>query len=711
MDGTAGRRQRPCARVSGHIAPIVHAGLHSAGHPPPLRRYLPAGPVHKTLAMDDRALGRLGTGLGAITLVLAGITPGSVPDTFGHLAHGREIAQLGDVPRLDSWSMLSPPRIFLNYEWLSDLLMFWLDARFGYTSLIALKCAAVLCTALLLGRAARLLSGPRAELYAGLLLVAAMPLVQLRLTERPHVLGFGLAALTLCLAIERNGAQPRPYRNLSVSMLVHVAWVNVHGSHLLGLGIGLCFLLVSPGRRRLHGAALLLSVVACAVTPYGPAIVHDALHHVFDPRFRELVSEWQPWSDAHHPFYRLDLLLHAALLAFVLPQLWRSGPSARALVLVSLAMLGLGLRSVRFAADFQLFSAPAIAMGLAARWPVTARKPAWVAASLLGCALSFAGLHALRPERAFALGFVHHVFPIACADWLRDHLRETRLFSSMEDAWFSMYEAPQIRVLVDGRAPFYGADHLALATAALHVPAVFERLAHEQGLNAVILRHVWPEQRPLMEALRRHPAWTVAMLESEHILFVRRDARKLAEAMPDLSILEPYYRSEWIMAAEPARAEQISSALDTLRSQPNAAPYVAFVDGVLQLDALQLGGPEDGFKAPTTKAERAQIAQTLGALTEHRAALHGLRQVHLLTALLATLLERCAEADAALAQLHGEARERNLVMTLAELALRRGEAAGVKGLVESHAARLAVDPWLRQLQAELSAAPRCNDAP
>jgi hypothetical protein len=661
--------------------------------------------------MDDKALGRLGTFLGATTLVLSGITPGSVPDTFGHLAHGREIARLGDVPRLDAWSLFAPPRIFLNYEWLSDLLMFWLDAQFGYAGLVALKSVAVLATVYLLGRIARLLSGAGAELYTGLLLVAAMPLVQLRLTERPHVLGFCLAAFALCLAVERNAAAVHMRRNLALSGLVHVVWVNTHGSHLLGLGIGLCFLLASPGRRRLHGAALGLAVLASAITPYGPAIVHDALHHVFDPRFRALVSEWQPWSDAHHPFYRLDLLLHAALLALVLPRLWRSGPSARALVLVSLATLVLGLRSVRFAADFQLFSAPAIAAGLSARWPVTARRPAWAAALLLVCTLAFATLGALRPQRTFGLGYVRHLFPIACADWLRVHMRETRLFSSMEDAWFSMYEAPQIRVFVDGRAPFYGAEHVALATAALHVPAVFERVAQEQHINAVILRHVWPEQRPLMQALMQHPLWKVAMLESEHILFVRRAARKLADAMPDLSVLQPYYRTDWIMAADASRAAQISHALDTLRPQPNAAPYVAFVEGVLRLKSLQLGGPEDGFKAPASAPERALLGQTLDALLQHRAALHGLRHVHLLTALLAGLLGRCEEADAALAQLHGETRERTLVMTLAELALRRGDLSSVQRLVGTHVARLAEDPWLRQLRAELSDAPRCLTPP
>jgi hypothetical protein len=106
----------------------------------------------------------------------------------GHIAQGRQIAQLGHVPSVDTLSFWrSAPQPWNNYEWASDLLAFWLYAGFGPNALIALKCAALALAAGLLGWLAFRLGGPRAAMACAVLLVAAIPAARFRFSERPQV--------------------------------------------------------------------------------------------------------------------------------------------------------------------------------------------------------------------------------------------------------------------------------------------------------------------------------------------------------------------------------------------------------------------------------------------------------------------------------------------------------------------------------------------
>src|SRR5688572_19146072 len=180
-------------------------------------------------------------------LVLAGLYPGDNPDTFGHLAQGRQIAELGRVPVLDTWSLLTPARPWHNYEWLSDLVFYGLYHVFGYDGLIGAKCVLLGATSWLLLRLAARWGGARAEICAALVQIAGIPAVRFRLSDRPHVFGLCLAAAyLLCLAglAELDARAPATRRRLALLFGLHVLWVNLHGSHLLGLGETVLFLLL-----------------------------------------------------------------------------------------------------------------------------------------------------------------------------------------------------------------------------------------------------------------------------------------------------------------------------------------------------------------------------------------------------------------------------------------------------------------------------------
>ncbi|MGB5681478.1 MAG: hypothetical protein WBM47_06475, partial [Polyangiales bacterium] len=121
-------------------------------------------------------------------------------DAYGHLAQGRNIAELGAVPKLDPFSFWKPaPQPWSNYEWGYDLLTWLVYDAFGPNALILIKCLmlAVLGYVLVvLGRRLSMNSELASPLTATVLILFA-PLARIRFTVRPQMVGLLFLALLL----------------------------------------------------------------------------------------------------------------------------------------------------------------------------------------------------------------------------------------------------------------------------------------------------------------------------------------------------------------------------------------------------------------------------------------------------------------------------------------------------------------------------------
>ena len=174
-------------------------------------------------------------------LVLSGVFPVNNPDTFGHLAQGRQIVELGRVPARDTFSFWQPqPVLWHNYEWLSDWLSYRLYQLGGPDALLVAKCVLLALAGALIVRLAQVLGGARAAAWCALLIVLAIPAARFRFTERPHLVTLPFAATYLIgfsYLVRAWGAGTRrgDLAWIATIGLVHLAWVNLHGSHLLGL--------------------------------------------------------------------------------------------------------------------------------------------------------------------------------------------------------------------------------------------------------------------------------------------------------------------------------------------------------------------------------------------------------------------------------------------------------------------------------------------
>lgn len=650
-------------------------------------------------------------------IVLAGMYSGDNPDTFGHLAQGRQIAELGHVPALDTWSLLTPARPWHNYEWLSDLVFYALVRLFGYDGLIGAKCALLGLTVWLLLRLAQRWGGARAEIFGALVVIASIPAVRFRLTDRPHVFGLCLAAAYLLLLTklveEGDRATAVRRRLLALLFALHVLWVNLHGSHLLGLGETVLFLaLARPplSRGLLH--ALGLQLLASCVSPYGPAIVLDAFDHVLDRRYSQLISEWNAWGEDNPPWLQLGPALHAALLTLCAPRLFRGGPCLRAALGIA-AVLALGcFRSIRFVADFVLLSSPLLAVGLSqltARLSDAQFSRAAAAAGLIGAALVPWGAAQLPPYRGLGHGSLDTRLPRGPGAVLRSAKTTPRVFAPMQVAWPLMWEVPSARFFIDGRVPFYGPEHVLLSMRAFGDMALFASLAQRDRINAVVLHHAWEEDAKLLHELERQSAWSLVEIDDRLVLFVRDELARASHIEP-FRVLKPSLGSDWVLELSAAEDSSLERELERVARTSGAQGYVPWVRGLRLLAPLRRGRVQDGFRWPLDAADTARYR---AAALQLRLATQGLPGVPAMLSMLALVeatLCRLDAADEALASAIEEVEpNRQSMLAAQEIALRRGRVQQVNQLVQSALARPEAreDRWLAELSRGVQHPPSC----
>jgi hypothetical protein len=666
--------------------------------------------------MGERRLARIATAIACAALALAGLYAGSNPDTFGHLAQGRQILELGRVPSHDTWSLLSgAPRAWHNYEWLSDLLAYLLLRSFGYDGLIFAKCLLLGLTGWLLMGLARRWGGDRATSIAALLLIAAIPALRFRLSDRPHLLGLALAASYLALLARvvdgELSAQGRR-RVVAALFVLHVSWVNLHGSHLLGVAITVAFALFAPASaRRTCGALLGLEALASCISPYGPLIVSDAIAHVLDPRYRALVSEWSGWQEQLPPWLQLGPTLHALLLTLVAPRLARLGPGPRAALAIG-AVLAVGsFRSIRFVADFLLLTLPLLGAGYASL--LGALSPhrfaaGWLVGLLFLSAAVPLGAAELPPHRGIGHGIAPGSLPEGPGRLLRRAALAPRVFANIQHSWALMWEAPNARFFIDGRVPFYGPDHVARARLALQSPALLDAILREDEINAVVLMHGMHAERLLAQALEARSGWSLNLVDDAYALYTRDDLTR-ASGYPRLELLRPTLQPDWVLSLPADAGPLLSRELSALAAFPSARSYRPWVRALWTLAPLRRGRVQDGFRWPIDEQDRARYREARALLAEAAIGLADVQAVSTLRAIVEATLCNLDAASAALARASEDGVAREVMFAAQEIALRRGQVDQVAAIVRAARARPEgrSDPWLMQLERGLREPPPC----
>lgn len=382
------------------------------------------------------------------------------PDTFWHLAVGREMWQTGHLVRTETFSFTAPGMPWVDEEWLFHALAYPLW-RFGGDTLLQLFTAA--CGALAAGlayRSVRLLGGNAATFSLWFLPLAAVYSERFRF--RPEILSMVFMALLLEILLRWKSAPEGWRRRLPWLLPLFWLWIQFHGAWAYGMALLCVFLsgtILQAWREqrrswRLWGQALVTPALCGAVlfiNPLGWRLPIFPVRHalsLLDHRQEYVpIAEWvrTPFSGVYALFSVLAVLAVLCVLMFRRRFRWPE-------FMIVASQAALGLYWVRYAAYAILALAPSAASRLA-----EVARPAWAKRAVLACALTAGVLAVALPiARPASYPTLAQRYPASEAAFLKDHDLSGNLFHEFRVGGFLEWTLPPTcKVFIDGRyGPF-----------------------------------------------------------------------------------------------------------------------------------------------------------------------------------------------------------------------------------------------------------------
>jgi hypothetical protein len=239
----------------------------------------------------------------AVALFLSAKTVAD-PDLWGHVRFGQDMLAQHGIPRVDPYSYLTAGQPWINHEWFVEVLFAAAFNAMGPVGLLALKTSLLLAIIVLVYW--HLCRHGANVVQAGAIVVAVTYTMSVGdHTIRPHLFTY-LFFLLLMLVIY--AAETRHPRAVWLAPPLIVLWANCHGGFLAGLAVLGIWAAARIATAAVHAltttlrslasgywplaTAVLASVAAALLTPYGPRLLTFLLETATVPRPE--IQEWQP---------------------------------------------------------------------------------------------------------------------------------------------------------------------------------------------------------------------------------------------------------------------------------------------------------------------------------------------------------------------------------------------------------------------------------
>ena len=439
----------------------------------------------------------LALGIGVITSVTLGRSLSN--DEFWQLAAGQWMLAHHAVVGLDPFSYTESHRRWITDEWGSEVALAALFRAFG--------AAAYNLYAIVLGSLSLLASmayartlGARGGRIAAIVMLLAIGVAAVVAGDRG--LDFSLVFLPLeLLVLARARTNPRWLWALPP---LTIAWVNTHGSVLIGLlvlGVELGWSLVpalwavrvgGTGRSQ-HTGALALTLLGCVlatgVTPYGYGLVTYDVGVTTNGQIAQYILEW------NSPDFHSSLVLAAYAVPLAVLVLCIRNRRVPVLEGTLGALLFIeALRTQRLVIYLMV-----VAVGLAASLPA---RPAWstTARRWAGAGLVVMGI-AILAAPSVPTGSVSSSLPIGAFDYLSSH--PGRIFT--EYTWGDYSVARHRATFVDGRTDLFEGPVLTEFFDIMNLSIDPDPVFRSYGVDYV----VWAPATALSEFLTHDPRWHV----------------------------------------------------------------------------------------------------------------------------------------------------------------------------------------------------------
>lgn len=448
-------------------------------------------------------------------------------DPYWHVAVGKWIATHHAVPTMDVWSFTRPGLTWTAHEWLSELLMFMLQAAGGWQAVqIVIAAAFGLSVAIMLDFLLRRMSTASAVT----LCVIAVSMMSIHFVVRPHVLVWPLTAVWMASLVGAAESRTAPSWWL---VAVLVAWANLHASFTLALGFAGALALeawyvATPGaeRARLFRQWTLFLVVATAAVLINPRGVHAITHAAGVMSMQATLAIVAEWQSANFQRFQFILLWLGVVLSAAFAGRLRLSPVR---IIFVLGLLYLALKHQRYHAQLGLVSpfllATPLGSGLAhdgTQMPHAARRRTPVVSMAILLLLIGTVSLALRPFMPSAP--TAGVTPSAALAAFQRTGITGRVFNAYELGGYLIYRG--VPVFIDGRGDMYGDAFMKEAADAswLRAPHALDSLLARYDIGWTLLR----PDAPAAELLDHLSAWERLYTDSIAVVHVRRRLRTAA---------------------------------------------------------------------------------------------------------------------------------------------------------------------------------------
>lgn len=501
-------------------------------------------PWHQRASWGVLALVVLWAGTAALSTVTAN-------DVWLQMRIGMDVLHSHAAPRVDDYSAVVRGVTFIAHEWLAGVLFYVAALPVDGAALSLMNSLVALLIAACLLRSLPRRIALTSPIVAGALFLC-MYLVLYRMVLRPHIFTLLFQAV-LVMRLERWRVDGR-VKPLLWLIPMQVLWVNLHGGYLFSVGLLAIYAAVAavltlvprlqgPELRRIGIAdvrVLAGVAIACAlaslINPYGPDIFGLSGDIFFRGDYmRRVIYEWGSVLDGvdfvgmregNRPYFAMAwVVVIVALWTLLLIRNTRA--SLFDWVQAALAT-ALALDARRFLADFGVLAFPIVVRltvdvfgaGLARPLP---RVPRAVVVGLVVLVASTAHdgfAFTSRTHAVTGVGFGGEQ-PYEEVDELsRIGARGVILndFSSGALIIYRLY--PALRPVIDARIDLYSPEVLAEYGRAIVDPEAFEAYAAKYGISSVLLLR-GPEQRAIVAWLEQQPGWTLQLVTTRRVLFVK----------------------------------------------------------------------------------------------------------------------------------------------------------------------------------------------
>jgi hypothetical protein len=391
------------------------------------------------------------------------------PDLWGHVKFGEVIWKAGRVAVPDPFSYLTAGRLWVNHEWLSEVIFYLVFAAAGSTGLILMKLG--VGTAVMGGLYRYLGRCGLTAVRAGCLVVAVTHFFLPSLvTVRTLIFSYPLFLLVLVLADEMSTRKPTW---IWVVPFLFALWANLHPGFIAGIailgiwsGVELSARWLTDRRAQVLGRPstqeivllFLACVLATIVNPYGIRLWGLLYATAFNPR--PDITEWQPIG--------LTTTYGLAYAMFVAVAVWgliysrrRRHAAPIAVLLVTAALPLVAVRHTPLAA-MAIATLAAEHIGDAwDRWGASARAPSsftsrilerGVPALALGGALVFISFTFPHLSCIPITPDIGGAYPARAIGLIRASGVSANLAIDFDWGEYALYQlGPRVKVSVDGR--------------------------------------------------------------------------------------------------------------------------------------------------------------------------------------------------------------------------------------------------------------------